>query len=191
MADDPRQAYPAEAYAGFWRRVLASIIDTIIVMIVFVLPAYLLFGREFISLFNVTQDNYAANLARMNEMLMWFYAAAIVFQILYKTLCESTRLQATPGKLAVGIVVTDLYGRRISFARSLARSWPAYGTSVSGIIAILVGAEELSDAFQLAAVISCIFVAVPPYKQGLHDRMARCLVLRQDAQLTPVSHVFD
>jgi hypothetical protein len=44
-----------------------------------------------------------------------------VVPLLYASLMESSRIQATVGKLAVGVKVTDLAGNRISLARAIGR----------------------------------------------------------------------
>ena len=46
---------------------------------------------------------------------------SVVIGWLYFALCESSAWQATLGKLALGIRVTDLQGQRISFPRALGR----------------------------------------------------------------------
>ena len=73
---------------------------------------------------------------------------------------ESSRFQGTLGKLAVQIKVTDLDGNRISFGRATGRH---FGKIVSGMI----------------LMIGYIMVAFTERKQGLHDIMAGCLVVRK------------
>jgi uncharacterized RDD family membrane protein YckC len=119
------------------------------------------------------------------------YGALLILHILYKTVSECSRLQGTPGKLLVGIRVTDLYGKRIAFPRSLARTWPIYGTAIFGFLAVVTELPELGKAFSVVVLISCVIAAVPPYKQGLHDMMARCLVIKRDVELKDVGEVFD
>jgi uncharacterized RDD family membrane protein YckC len=79
---------------------------------------------------------------------------------LYYALMESSRFQGTLGKMAVQIKVTDLEGNRISFGRATGRY---FGKIVSGLT-LLVG---------------YIMVAFTRQKQGLHDIMAGCLVVRK------------
>lgn len=78
-------------YAGFWKRVLAAIIDSVIVGIASIV-LYMAIGR-------------AATLAG------WCY---YIFM-------ESSQYQATLGKMIVGIKVTDIHGNRISPMRSAGR----------------------------------------------------------------------
>ena len=71
---------------------------------------------------------------------------------------ESSSKQATLGKLALGIVVTDLNGNRISFGRATGRY---FGKIVSGMI----------------FAIGYIMAGITERKQALHDIMASCLVV--------------
>ena len=77
---------------------------------------------------------------------------------LYHTAMESSRHQATLGKKALGIIVTDMNGNRISFARANARF---FGKWVSGMI----------------MNIGYLMAAFTEKKQALHDILASCLVV--------------
>ncbi len=83
-----------------------------------------------------------------------------VAPLLYFIGFESSRYQGTPGKLALGLKVTDLAGHRISPGRASGRY---FGKFVSALI----------------LYIGFIMVAFTARKQGLHDIMARCLVIRK------------
>ena len=79
---------------------------------------------------------------------------------LYFALMESSRFQGTLGKMAVQIKVTDLEGNRLTFGRATGRH---FGKIVSG----------------LTLGIGYIMAAFTEKKQGLHDIMAGCLVVRK------------
>jgi uncharacterized RDD family membrane protein YckC len=81
---------------------------------------------------------------------------------LYFALMESSSHQATLGKMALGIRVTDLQGGRLTFGRATARF---FGKIVSGLI----------------CYIGFIMAAFTERKQALHDMIAGTLVVRQDA----------
>jgi uncharacterized RDD family membrane protein YckC len=66
---------------------------------------------------------------------------------------ESSDYQATLGKLTVRLKVTDLEGRRLSFARATRRYFSKYLSAIS------LGVGYLMVAFDSE-------------KQGLHDRVA-------------------
>src|SRR5437667_10540910 len=61
-----------------------------------------------------------------------FLAATVslVFTWLYHALMESSEWQATVGKKALGLVVTDMAGQRVSFARSTGRHFRKIITNV-------------------------------------------------------------
>ncbi len=81
-----------------------------------------------------------------------------VFSLLYFSYFESSERQATPGKQAAGIIVTDKHGQRISFTRAIARNVLKGPASVVSIIPIVTGGK----------------------KQGVHDIMAGTLVVKKN-----------
>lgn len=83
-----------------------------------------------------------------------------VLSWLYEALQESSPAQATIGKRALGIIVTDEAGQRISFGRATGRH---FGKYLSALI-ILIG---------------FIMAAFTQKKQALHDIMAGTLVMKK------------
>ena len=79
---------------------------------------------------------------------------------LYYAVMESSSKQATLGKLACGLVVTDMQGQRIGFGKATGRY---FGKIISGLI-LCIG------------FLMCIWTQK---KQCLHDMMAGCLVIRK------------
>jgi uncharacterized RDD family membrane protein YckC len=71
---------------------------------------------------------------------------------------ESSPTQATVGKMVLGIKVTDGEGRRISFDRAIGRN---LGKIISAMM-LLIG---------------YFMIDFTERKQGLHDIMAKCLVV--------------
>jgi uncharacterized RDD family membrane protein YckC len=152
---------PLVRYAGFWRRFVAHLIDQIIVGIaafVVFIPGLALLGvgigagimEESESAIGLILAAIAAYLAAI--------VLVIVGQWLYYALMESSSRQATIGKLALGLVVTDLSGNRITFGRATGRY---FGKIVSGMI----------------MMIGYIMAGFTERKQALHDIMASCLVV--------------
>ena len=94
------------------------------------------------------------------EMLMMGSALGTVVEWLYHSLMESSRYQGSLGKMALGIVVTDMSGRRISFGRATARH---FSKIVSG----------------LTIYIGFMMAGWTRQKQALHDMIAGCLVIRK------------
>ncbi|MBI5709994.1 MAG: RDD family protein [Candidatus Eisenbacteria bacterium] len=150
-------AGPSVRYGGFWRRFWAWVVDGILLNAVFI-PLSLMAGLPLLG-WGDTED---LDPDRLFAFVGSFVAIGLVRTILswlYFALMESSSKQATVGKMALGIRVTDLAGRRISFARATGR---CFGAILSGL---LFG-------------IGFLMVAFTEKKQGLHDIMAGTLVVR-------------
>jgi uncharacterized RDD family membrane protein YckC len=140
-----------ENYAGFWLRVVAYIIDAIILGIVgFVFG--MIFGIGAVSTGTDLSDPAGGG----NIMLQLI---SIVIGVAYFAGMESSSWQATVGKKALGLVVTDLNGQRLGLGRAIGRY---FGKILSALI-LLIG---------------FIMVAFTERKQGLHDMIAGTLVLK-------------
>jgi uncharacterized RDD family membrane protein YckC len=86
-------------------------------------------------------------------------AAVLVTGWLFRAVTESSRAQATPGKVTMGLRVVDLEGRRLGFWRASLR----YLGRCAAAAPLLLG-------FAL--------VGLTPRRQGLHDFVAGTLVDR-------------
>jgi uncharacterized RDD family membrane protein YckC len=145
---------PTVHYAGFWRRFLALIIDSLILGAVFgVLSAVVPFVES--KSFSASDDtlNFDIHLTPLGAIL------TIGGSWLYFALLESSARGATIGKMALAMHVTDLEGRRISFMRATGRYFAKY---VSGMI----------------FAIGYIMAAFTARKQALHDMLAGTLVVK-------------
>lgn len=131
-------------YAGFWRRLAAYLIDGLLLGVVQVTLALIV---QTIAPNDLLAQ---ANIAPVSILLGWAYFA----------LLESSPAQATVGKLALGIFVTDINGDPIAFRRASVRYW----------------AKVLSS---LALMLGWLMVAFTPTKRGLHDYISGTLVLRR------------
>ena len=157
----PVPQVPPVRYAGFWRRFVAHMIDQIVVgfaaFVVFI-PGLALFGVGIVAgITDESESPMGLILAAVAAYLM-FIMLILIGSWLYYALMESSSKQATLGKLALGIVVTDLSGNRISFGRATGRY---FGKIVSGMI----------------MCIGYIMAGFTERKQALHDIMASCLVI--------------
>jgi uncharacterized RDD family membrane protein YckC len=146
-------------YAGFWRRWLAMVIDSLILSI----PSGLLFA---LFILPTIAAAIAAGDAEMISSIVlssifgwiWIAMAILLLRLLYFTIFESSHFQATPGKMALGIIVTDMQGRSVTFPRALGRN---VGKILSKMI-IWIG---------------FIMAGITQKKQALHDMLADCLVV--------------
>lgn len=122
-------------YGAFWERFLAAFIDGLILCI----PNYILQNAL----------GYP-NSILFTTILAWLYSA----------LQESGTNQATIGKKAMGLKVTNTAGQRISFGQATGRF---FGKYVSTIILLIGYLMMLWD----------------DRKQTLHDKMANTLVIKR------------
>jgi uncharacterized RDD family membrane protein YckC len=137
-------------YAGFWRRVAAWILDALILGVVTVPLSLALGGGNDIGA--DSSMNYSPAAQSISTALGWLYFA----------LMESSTKQATLGKMALGITVTDLEGRRIGFGKATGR----YFAKILSALILFIG---------------FIMVAFTARKQGLHDILAGTLVVKGQA----------
>lgn len=137
----------APIYAGFWERFGAALIDAFVVW-----GAFAVVGALFIPL--------ASNNPGGEGVIAVFAIGYVVAPWLYSALFESSERQATLGKMAVGLRVTDEAGRRISFGKATGRH---FGKLISSLILF----------------IGYLMVAWTTRKQALHDQMAGTLVLKR------------
>jgi uncharacterized RDD family membrane protein YckC len=157
-------AYPVAPvgarYGGFWIRVVAAIIDAILVRLV-VHPLAAVLGLGGLAAGGFGHGTFGHH----THLPLLFFGSGVVFLFtiaaswLYEALMESSSYQATLGKMIFGMKVTDLYGNRISFARATGRH---FAKIISGMI----------------LCIGFIMVGFTERKQGLHDLIAGTLVRR-------------
>lgn len=154
-------------YAGFWRRALAYLIDTLLLSAV---QSVLIFGVLVLSpqnfSFALPADRQASSLT-----IAWDIVAIVeqVWNVLlvawaitwaYYAILESSPARATIGKIALGLYVGDVHGDPITFVRASLRFW------LKGLSTFLLMTGWLMAAFT-------------PRKQALHDLLAGTLVLRK------------
>ena len=159
--------------AGFWRRVAAWVIDTIIVLVcVYLVGSFL--WPDLVETTTHVSENDGARLEVVSYALSTLGTAVFGIALgLYTASLESGRAQATIGKRMLGLRVTGLDGTRISPLTAIFRCWPLW---LPGLVSMVVG---LNYVVGFAAVAACVAVAFNRRKQGLHDMLARCLVVRR------------
>ncbi len=148
-----------DLHGGFWLRFVAAVLDWLILyaggmfVVGFVSAAA---GAPFILLvrWGPGLGGYAGL-----HVLIFFIDMSVAW--LYAALFQSSRLQASPGMLALGLRVTTLEGERIGFGRASGR----YFSTI------------------LSALILCFgyfMIGWTQRKQALHDMIAGTLVVRKD-----------
>lgn len=144
-------------YAGFWVRAGATIIDTILIMLITYPLLFSIYGWEY---FNVDQSGFIAGPA--DFLVTWVLPTFAVIMFWLKK-------QATPGKLAVSARVVDARtGQTMSIGQSIGRYF-----------AYFVSALPLGLGY--------IWVAFDSKKQGWHDKLAGTVVIRpKNGGLSPV-----
>jgi len=154
-------------YAGFGQRLLALIIDGIILSV-----AYFVVLTPVIAMMGIGAASAIEGGETMSEeeaigMVGAIFAGiGIVFLIIiaiylfYFAGMESSKYQGTVGKMVMGIKVTDLSGNKVSFGKALVRYIGRY----------------LSGMF---FCIGYIIAAFTDKKQALHDMIAGTLVLKK------------
>jgi uncharacterized RDD family membrane protein YckC/Tfp pilus assembly protein PilE len=139
-------------YAGFFRRWAALFLDQLIITIP-LLVALILLAVAF-GLFG-TDHNSETGFAVLQSL---YYLLYLITAGLYYAGLESSKHQATFGKRALGIKVTDDAGNRISFTNALGR-WAAASLSY------------------LTCYIGFLMAAFTERKRALHDMVAGTLVV--------------
>lgn len=137
-------------YAGFWERFAAALIDAVIVTV----GGYVL--GYFIGMLTVNQYSTQAEVEAMTGFATF---AGFIGQWVYFAVMESGPKQATLGKMAVGMRVTDMHGHRVGFGKATGR----YFAKILSALILLIG---------------FLMIAWTEKKQGLHDQMAGTLVVK-------------
>jgi uncharacterized RDD family membrane protein YckC len=154
-------------YAGFWLRFLALLIDNVVMglgVVLVLIPLIFLTGlRGYLGEFHPDEEMNDAGAFMLVGFVFLLATASLVVTWLYHALMESSEWQATVGKKALGLVVTDIAGQRVSFGRATGRH---FGKIITNMIPAFIG---------------YIMAGFTEKKQALHDMMAGCLVLRRDS----------
>jgi uncharacterized RDD family membrane protein YckC len=154
-------------YAGFWLRLVALVIDNVVLGLGFFLvliPLIFLTGlRTLLDNFHPNEDLNDAGIFMLIGLVFLVATASLILTWLYHALMECSEWQATLGKKALGLVVTDLAGQRLSFGRATGRH---FGKMLTNLIPAFIG---------------YIMAGFTGKKQALHDMLAGCLVLRRNS----------
>jgi uncharacterized RDD family membrane protein YckC len=157
------------AYAGFWLRFVAYLIDSLVAMFVVAIVAALAIGFLGVEFFRAQIEEMGRGMNGPNPVfpvmlvvtIATFVAFLLIVSWIYFAGMESSEYQGTLGKMALGLVVTDMNGQRISFARASGRF---FSKLITGLVPFYIG---------------YIMAGFTEKKQALHDMIASCLVLRK------------
>ncbi|NQU78110.1 RDD family protein [Candidatus Falkowbacteria bacterium] len=144
-------------YAGFWKRFVAFIIDTIITAVGGFIIGYI-FGFVLGIVLVVGGAEDISAFRDMGGVLGGIIG--VIAAWLYFAIMESSSTQGTLGKMALGIKVTDMDGNRVSFGR-------ATGRHFAKILSFLI------------LYIGFIMIAFTEKRQGLHDMIAETIVVKK------------
>jgi uncharacterized RDD family membrane protein YckC len=156
-----------ENYAGFWIRFVAFLIDSVIIntiMWVLIFPLLGAIGMSFATLEeleNLDQLDIDAVLPIVLSVIPAITIVNLLITWLYYALLQSGPRQATVGKMAIGVIVIDADGGRMSFARASLRYF----------------SKIISSAIMMIGYIMAGFTAK---KQALHDIIANTYVVKKE-----------
>jgi len=154
------------AYAGFWLRFVAHLVDGLIIgflMLLLIVPIFFLMGGAAM-IASLPRHGGEPDPAVVGGFLMLIFTLvgiATIGQWLYFAYLESGEKQATWGKQAMNIYVTDLAGNRVSFGRASGRF---FSKIITNLIPLWIG---------------FIMAGFTERRQALHDMIASTLVLRK------------
>ena len=138
-------------YVGFWKRVLAALIDTLIVVVVSVPLLLAIYGSSYFS-----QAGRSGGFAGL-----WDFVIQVVLPAAAVILFWKFR-GATPGKMAISARIVD----------ATALGPPSPGQLVGRYFAYIVSILPLG--------LGLIWVAFDGRKQGFHDKLANTVVIYDD-----------
>ena len=137
-----------QEYSGFWVRVVATIVDAILIALITFPLLIAIYGMSY---FEMAQTQFVAGPA--DFVITWIFplVAVILFWM---------KLQATPGKMVISAKVVDATtGKSLTLGQSL---WRYLGYILA----------------TLPLGLGIIWVAFDRRKQGWHDKLANSVVVK-------------
>jgi uncharacterized RDD family membrane protein YckC/ribosomal protein S27AE len=170
--------------AGNWARFFAYIVDLVCFILIAMLISVLLGFSIAISISSVSD----LTLKAIGQLTGW------IVLVLYFALFHSSKLQATPGKLAAGLKIITIDGKKVSPGKALVRSLLSVGIMLLGIIVIVlislvfsVEKNNHSYFYPLLAIFCGYMVWNAPYlmlffndeRQTLFDSICKTRVVKR------------
>ena len=141
---------PRPRYVGFWKRFVATLIDTCILLLIIAPLLLAIYGRDYLAL--AQQGGFAGFWDFMIQVVL--PAIAVIAFWKYRG--------ATPGKMAISARIVD----------ATTGQAPSTGKLVVRYFAYLVSILPLGLGF--------LWVAIDRRKQGFHDKIANTVVVNDD-----------
>jgi uncharacterized RDD family membrane protein YckC len=177
-------AAPAVRYARFWRRVVARLVDSLLV-------GALIWGagealRAVVG--PIPLDPYFAATDRVWVLVSPAGLVALGFLLLawlYWAGFDSSPLQGTPGRLVTRTRIAIPDRRRIGFGRASWRFWVQVLLAGLAVGATVVVATEdplrlaIGAASGIVILLSYVLAAWTPRRRALHDLLAGTVVVRR------------
>jgi len=151
-------------YAGFWQRFGAWVIDLVVLLVPWTIAFYAFGGMDAYKHFLEQAQSGADMATALSQYAMnsrGASVATVLIGFIYYTVFEASKWQATPGKLALRLRVTDMQGHGLNMGRSAARN----------------AVRLLNLILWVIPMVCYLAAAWTQRKQGLHDLVASTLVL--------------
>ncbi len=172
--EKPKVLY--NGYASFFERFGAAFLDGILVTIV----GYLIlgaFGISFMDMIDATKNN-SDPILLFGSKFIYASILSLFFDWFYFVQQEISEHQATLGKRAMGLIVTDAEGQRLNFMQASVRF---LGKQIFSVVSLLT-AYLSQDIITTLFFMSMLGYLIQPFtakKQAFHDLVAKTLVYRK------------
>ncbi len=147
-------------YAGFWIRVLATIIDTLLIAILILPLLFAIYGADgYLNFLSYSDETFAGPMDFILQFVL--PAFAVILFWVYR--------QATPGKMAISAKIVDAEtGKKPSTGQCVGR----YFAYIPSMLFLGLGV---------------LWVAFDERKQGWHDKLAGTVVIKRKRSPVPLS----
>lgn len=172
-------------YTGVFKRIVAYIIDTIILTIVQFVVGKIV-GYDAISSVLKSVSGKAVDV----QAFRIYSIVVLIVTIAYFVLLESSPKQGSLGKMLLGIKITDQDGGRISVVTALER-YVIFGvfSLVVSILSIIQGPPKAGTTISVSSILSLVsfvyYIVIlitmlsSEFKQGIHDKLAKTYVVNK------------
>jgi len=172
-------------YTGVFRRIVAYIVDSIILTIFGFIVGKIVGYSTISSAFQIASGK------AVNAQAFRIYSiVTLIIPILYFVLMESSSKQGSLGKMLLGIKITDENGGRISIVTALER-YVIFGVFglITSVLSIVQGPPKVGATMGASTILSLIgfvyYIIIlitmlsSEFKQGLHDKLAKTYVVNK------------